>query len=83
MKTYTIKPLDWEDGPDRRTKAWPRLLRGDGYHVGREGGRWYWWASYDDVDGDWNEAESMDSAKSAAEAHYRARIEQALEEVKA
>lgn len=76
MKTYTIKPLEW------KTPAWAsrssmvyieaKPVEGITYSVEEIGGKFQWlW-------GPPRFEDTLSAAKSAAEAHYRARIEQAL-----
>lgn len=73
MQTYTIRPLEWHQ-PHPATPFW-RAGTALKFFCGRySDGRWYWRV----VDEPINFASDEHSAKRAAEAHRRERIEREL-----
>ena len=80
MKLYRIRPLAWEERPNDGSSA--RTIFGY-LHINCEDGEWSWsvWDWDEDDEGDGTECESAEDGKRQAEAHYRKRLEGALEEV--
>jgi len=75
MQTYTIRPLEWEYNHGIGTWFAKPMFQTVEYRVWHLGGTWVWGQEYGYKRHD---AESLDAAKLAAEAHWQERIKQAL-----
>lgn len=81
-ETYTIKPLEWENGVSDNDKAVYKARVGicdDYYEVWHNFNRgWGWWGTGPIVHHSFVPCESAESAKLAAESHWREHIKQVL-----
>ena len=79
---YKIKPLEWEEGfIANQEKAFYANTFCEEYWVGKnEYG--YWWSMQRNIPYFCQQAESLDQAKAAAQAHWEEEIKKALVEVR-